>query len=41
MDLLSDIGHLESHFNPFGDSVSVSAKHRLEIILDAPNGTPR
>jgi hypothetical protein len=26
MDLLSDIGLVESHFNPFGDSVSVSAR---------------
>jgi hypothetical protein len=26
MDLLCDIGHLESHFNPFGDSGSVSAR---------------
>jgi hypothetical protein len=27
MDLLGDIGHVESHFNPFGDSVRVSARH--------------
>jgi hypothetical protein len=26
MDLLSDIGHLGSRFNPFGDSVSVRVK---------------
>jgi hypothetical protein len=26
MDLLNDNGHLESHFNAFGDSVSVSTK---------------
>jgi hypothetical protein len=26
MDLLSGIGHLESRFNPFGDSFSVSAR---------------
>jgi hypothetical protein len=26
MDLLGDIGHLESYFNPFGDCVSVSAR---------------
>jgi hypothetical protein len=25
-DLLCDIGHVESHFNPFGDSRCVSAK---------------
>jgi hypothetical protein len=26
MELLGDVGHLESHFSPFGDSVSVSAR---------------
>jgi hypothetical protein len=26
MELLSDVGHLESHFGPFGDGVSVSAR---------------
>jgi hypothetical protein len=26
MDLLGDIGHVESRFNPFGDSVSVSVR---------------
>jgi hypothetical protein len=26
MDLLCDIGHVESHFNPFGDCGSVSAR---------------
>jgi hypothetical protein len=50
MDLLCDIGHVESHFNPFGDSGSVSkryihdcGKHTIgtEIILDAPDDTPR
>jgi hypothetical protein len=25
MDLLSNVGHVESHFSPFGDSVSVGA----------------
>jgi hypothetical protein len=25
MDLLSDISHVESQFNPFGDTLSVSA----------------
>jgi hypothetical protein len=31
MELLGDVGHVESHFDPFGDSVSVSAGyvHRL------------
>jgi hypothetical protein len=26
MELLGDIGHVECRFNPFGDSVSVSAR---------------
>jgi hypothetical protein len=26
MELLCDMGHLESHFIPFGDNVSVSAR---------------
>jgi hypothetical protein len=26
MDLLGDIGHMESRFNPFGDSGSVNAR---------------
>jgi hypothetical protein len=50
MDLLGDIGHLESRFNPFGDVVllvqdrcTVCAKHSIgtKIVLDAPDGTPR
>jgi len=50
MELLRDMVHVESHFNPFGDSVSVAARqvHRLrqtyhgsEIVLDTPDGTPR
>jgi hypothetical protein len=48
MELLGDVGHVESRFEPFGDSVSSgvwyahgSAKHTigLEIVLDAPDGT--
>jgi hypothetical protein len=41
------VGHLESNFGPFGDSVSVgctvSTKRATgsEIILDTPDGTPR
>jgi hypothetical protein len=38
MELLGDVGHVESHFGPFGDSVTVGA--RLEVILDAADGTP-
>jgi hypothetical protein len=26
MELLDDVGHVESHFGPFGDSVSVGAR---------------
>jgi hypothetical protein len=26
MELLRDVGHVESHFGPFGDYVSVSAR---------------
>jgi hypothetical protein len=26
MELLGDVGHLESHFGPFGDVVSVSER---------------
>jgi hypothetical protein len=26
MELLGDIGHVESHIGPFGDSVSASAR---------------
>ena len=50
MDLLGDVGHVESCF-PFGDSVSVKcnigAGFRVkrtigsEIVLNAPDGTPR
>jgi hypothetical protein len=50
MELLGEVGNVESHFGPFGDSVSVGARqvHDLrqstigsEIILDALDGTPR
>ena len=50
MELLVDVGHVESRFSPFGDSVSVGARkmHFLrqrtigsEIVSDAPDGTPR
>jgi hypothetical protein len=50
MDLLCDFGHVESRFNPFGDigvlvqvTCTVCAKRTIgtEIILDAPDGTPR
>ena len=50
MVLLGDEAQLEAHFGPFGDSANLDARsvhglrrsyHRLEIVLDAPNGTPR
>jgi hypothetical protein len=46
---LGDVGHMESHFGPFGDvlvSVQdrciVCANHTIGsgIVLDAPDGTP-
>jgi hypothetical protein len=35
MELLVDVGHVESPFGPFGDSVSFGARqvHSLEIVL--------
>jgi hypothetical protein len=50
MELLGDVGHVKSHFGLFRDCVSVSARlvHGFakctigsEIVLDAPDGTPR
>jgi hypothetical protein len=50
IELLGDVGHVESRFDPFGDSVSIGARLVFgvpqmyicsEIILDAPDGTPR
>jgi hypothetical protein len=50
MELVSDMGHVESRFSPFGDSVCVSARELqvctehtigIEIVLDALDGTPR
>jgi hypothetical protein len=50
MELLDDVGNVESHFDLFGDSVSVGARYMhdfrqstigSEIILDTPDGTPR
>jgi hypothetical protein len=50
MEHLGDVGHLDSRFGPFVDSVSLSqdrstvlTKHTIasEIIFDAPDGTPR
>jgi hypothetical protein len=49
MEHLGDVGHVESCFSLFGDTLSmqdtwtVCAKHtiHLEIDLDAPDGTRR
>jgi hypothetical protein len=50
MELVSDVGRVESRVSPFGDSVSVMqdrctvcTEHtiRIEIVLDTPDGTPR
>jgi hypothetical protein len=50
MEPLGYMGHLESRFGPFGDSVSlvqdrsiVCTKRTIasKSILDAPDGTPR
>jgi hypothetical protein len=49
MELLGGVGHVESHYGPFGymlvsveDRCMVCAKHTLglEIILETPDGTP-
>jgi hypothetical protein len=48
--LLGDEAQVEAHFSPFGDSASLDASGCvvyaertivLEIVLDAPDGTPR
>jgi hypothetical protein len=31
MKLVSDVGHVESRFSPFGDSASVSARQELDL----------
>ena len=50
MELIGDVGHVESRFGLFGDNVSlvedmcmVCAKHTIgsEIVLDACDGIPR
>jgi hypothetical protein len=49
MELLGDVGHVESHFGPYGtvlvlvqDRCTVYAKRIIgsEIILDEADGTP-
>jgi hypothetical protein len=50
MELLDDKAQVEARFGPFGDSANltqgtcmVCAEYTIgsEIVLDAPNGTPR
>jgi hypothetical protein len=50
MEPLGDVGHVESRFSLFGDSVSVGARlvhglrqmyHMLRNHFDGPDGTPR
>jgi hypothetical protein len=49
MELLGDIGHVESRIGPFGDGVSVGVRCIVctkltigsKIILETPDGTPR
>ena len=50
MVLLGDEAQVETSFGPFGDSANLHARsehalrrtyHRIKIILDAPDGTPR
>jgi hypothetical protein len=50
MELLGDVGHVESCFSLIGDEVSIGAREvnglcgttiGSEIVLDAPDGTPR
>jgi hypothetical protein len=49
MKLLGGVGHVESHFGLFGDSVILPKDRRTvcteriggsEIVLDEPDGTP-
>jgi hypothetical protein len=35
-ELLGDVGHVESHFSPFGDSVSVGTRKVLDLKPNAP-----
>ena len=50
MVLLGDEAQVDACFSLFGDSANLDARyvqalrrmiHRLKIVLDAPNGTPR
>jgi hypothetical protein len=50
MGLLGDKAQVEARFGPFGDSATLNARlvhglrrtyHSSEIVLEAPDGTPR
>jgi hypothetical protein len=41
VELQGDVGHVESHVGPFGESAGVGATIGSEIVLEAPGGTPR
>jgi hypothetical protein len=50
MELRGEVGHVESRFGRFGDSAGVGSRQvqvcakdtvGLEIVLDAPDSTPR
>ena len=50
MVLLGDVDRVEAHFGTFGDNISLAQERctvgavrciGLEVVLDAPDGTPR
>jgi hypothetical protein len=36
MELLGDVGHLESHFDMFGDGVSIGGKIGAQFMPNVP-----
>ena len=38
MELLGDVGPVESRFDPFGDSVSVGSRYNGDRVPDLPSG---
>jgi hypothetical protein len=38
LEILGDVGHLESHFPPFGDSVSIGARYYAECTIGSVLG---
>jgi hypothetical protein len=40
MELLGDVGNVESHFGPFGEVVSVGARC-VYCLRQTPGGAPR